>query len=187
MVNLDAGVADPNKRTGFRHAMLESWILNERGRLIAALLTLARHWVCQECPADPDLKLGGFEGWARVVGGVLYASGIPRLSGAVAAAEHCNTEGEQDTLFVAAWLDRLRDNDAAMTPGELAQLAIDNGLYEAALKGVSNPNWFARRMSEHVLNRLRDRIIPVDGKGYRIAVVGERSRQKLFGLIPEEE
>ena len=39
---LDAKVSCPWKRTGFRHADLEGWTLANRGRLIAATLTLCR-------------------------------------------------------------------------------------------------------------------------------------------------
>jgi hypothetical protein len=41
-VNLDAKLSQPWTRTGFRHPDLIGWVSENRGRLIAAALTLAR-------------------------------------------------------------------------------------------------------------------------------------------------
>ena len=46
-IRLDAKDSQPFRRTGFRHLNLRGWVLEQRGQLIAALLTIARYWFLQ--------------------------------------------------------------------------------------------------------------------------------------------
>jgi hypothetical protein len=74
-IRLDANMERPESGRKFRHEDLKEWVQEERGRLIAAILTLSRAWIAAGRP-DPDETMASFEGWARVVGGILKASGI---------------------------------------------------------------------------------------------------------------
>ncbi len=75
-IRLDAGLEFPEKRGGFRHPDLLAWAAANRGELIWATLTLARAWVAEGRPAG-SAPLGGFEEWARTMGGILEVAEIP--------------------------------------------------------------------------------------------------------------
>jgi hypothetical protein len=77
-IRLDAKTAKPWQRTGFRHPDLLGWIRENRGSLVAAALTLCRGWFSANKPPAVDLpSIGGFDAWARTVGGVLSNAGVP--------------------------------------------------------------------------------------------------------------
>ena len=78
-INLDAGVRrgggfKGRKGPDGRPVEFKPWVLESRGRLIAAILTLIRFWVVRGRPLG-HRTLDSFEGWARAVGGVLEAVG----------------------------------------------------------------------------------------------------------------
>lgn len=79
---IDAEVALPWMREDFRHPDLLRWIRENRGRLIAAALTLGVAWVRAGCPEPERVPpLGGFEGWRHVVGGILEHAGVGEFMG----------------------------------------------------------------------------------------------------------
>jgi hypothetical protein len=74
LIKIDAKVPRPWQReaSSFTHPNLLEWISGERGNILAAMLTIASAWVRAGKPAPTNLPaLGGFEAYARVVGGVL--------------------------------------------------------------------------------------------------------------------
>ncbi len=75
-VRLDAKTARPWTRTGFKHPDLLGWVSENRGEILAALLTLARAWFAAGKPNYKVPAVGGFDKWARTVGGVLGFAGI---------------------------------------------------------------------------------------------------------------
>jgi hypothetical protein len=76
-VRLDPQRSDPEKRTGFKHEELLSWVSANRPRILRALLTLVRAWVVAGEPAPQGIPpFGGFDRWVRVVGGVLQSTGF---------------------------------------------------------------------------------------------------------------
>jgi hypothetical protein len=66
-VRLESNLERPEARADFRHRDLLAWVGENRGRLLAAALTILRGY----CAAGrPDLGLpawGSFEGWSRLV------------------------------------------------------------------------------------------------------------------------
>jgi hypothetical protein len=76
LIRLDAKCWRPWERTGFRHPDLLQHAREHRGQILWALLTLVRAWYAAGCPPAPVPVMGGFENWARTVGGVLAACGI---------------------------------------------------------------------------------------------------------------
>jgi hypothetical protein len=69
-------VEHPEHRTDFRYPDLEMWVRQNRGRLLAAALTIWRHWVAKG-RQDADIRMGSFERWSHAVGGALEAAGVP--------------------------------------------------------------------------------------------------------------
>lgn len=104
---LEANVEHPERRTEFRHDPLLDWIRHERGRLIWAVLTLVQNWVAQGRMEFTARRLGSFEKWSRIIGGILEASGI---TGFLEDRDTMSAEVDEDTtgwtLFVRAWFEK---------------------------------------------------------------------------------
>jgi len=76
-VRMDAHNARPWQRTDFLHPDLKAWVLQERGRLLAAILTITRAWILAGKPKPTRAPLvGGFERWREVIGGILENAGL---------------------------------------------------------------------------------------------------------------
>lgn len=75
LIYLDPKTANPEARTGFRHAEIEGWVTENRGKLIWACLTLIQNWLATG--AKPGTKdKASYSHWARVMGGILEAADI---------------------------------------------------------------------------------------------------------------
>ena len=80
-IRLDAKQSKPWQRSGFRHQDILGWVLENRGSLIAAALTLARGWFTAGCPESSSPQIGGFSGWVKTVNGILAYAGISGFLG----------------------------------------------------------------------------------------------------------
>jgi len=75
---LDSGTETPHKGRKFRHADLPGWVREKRHEIVWACLTLVQNWINEDMP-EGEAELGGFEDWARIVGGILECAGIGSL------------------------------------------------------------------------------------------------------------
>lgn len=73
-VRLDSGEERPWKRQGFKHERLDRWAMEHRWELLSALLVLLQAWRTAGRP-PPSSRLGSFEAWSDIVGGVLEFAG----------------------------------------------------------------------------------------------------------------
>lgn len=73
-IRLDPKIEDIQKRNFTR--ALDRWVIDNRGELVWAILTLIRHWVAAGAKPFTARTLASFEHWASSVGGVLEAVGI---------------------------------------------------------------------------------------------------------------
>lgn len=111
LIRLDAVCENPEERTGFRHPDLEGWAREHRGELVRACLVLVRAWLAAGKPAwvpGPGArKIGSFESWCEVLGGILGHAGIP---GFLENREETRARaGEIDAewgRFFTAWAER---------------------------------------------------------------------------------
>jgi hypothetical protein len=79
-VRLDPQRSDPEKRTGFKHPELLSWVSANRPFILRSLLILVRSWVIAGQPEPKGIApFGGFDRWVRVVGGVLQHAGMDQF------------------------------------------------------------------------------------------------------------
>lgn len=102
---IDSREESPHARTGFRHLDLLGWTARERHALVWALCVLVENWVGVGAPVG-KATLGGFESWARVVGGILDAAGVDGLLDNQARfLADAEDETEEITEFVRAWVD----------------------------------------------------------------------------------
>ncbi|QEL17632.1 hypothetical protein [Limnoglobus roseus] len=99
---LDAGVERPAERTGFRHPHLLAWVRENRGRLVAAVLTLVQGWLARGRPPGSQ-TMGMYESWAEVVGGVLDVAGVPGLLANRDTFRDAQQPADDWPAFLHAW------------------------------------------------------------------------------------
>jgi hypothetical protein len=106
-IRLDAKHSKPFRRTGFRHENLRAWVMENRGALIAALLTIARYWFIQGRPKPANVRpLGSYESFCETVGGILEVVGIDGFLGnADAMFDQADAEAAQWEAFLLALSD----------------------------------------------------------------------------------
>ncbi len=105
-IRMDAKTARPWERTGFKHDDLVSWVSDNRGRLLAALLTIVRAWHTAGRPPAAVPTFGGFERWAMTVGSILAYLGIPGfLENREALYEQLDEEGPQWEGLLTVWYE----------------------------------------------------------------------------------
>lgn len=172
IIRLDAKMADPSKRKGFKHPDIEGWALEHRAELIRACLVLARAWYVAGQPTDPNLVMGSFETYAKVVGGILHHAGIEGLPECADESKSRNADVAEATSLVSAWLGLKAEK---VTATDLADLAIKEGLYESTLADV-HENWRGRAMAK-ALAPLVGRTFEVAGR--RVTVMCEEGRSNI--------
>jgi hypothetical protein len=67
--------AGPRTRLHDSTSRLYGWVHDHRGELIQAALVLVRAWIAVGRPT-PTPRLGSFEGWSHVIGGILSVAGV---------------------------------------------------------------------------------------------------------------
>jgi hypothetical protein len=158
-IRLDARESRPWQRQNFRHPDLLGWVTRNRGRLVHALLTVARGWFAAGKPKAPDLpQLGSFEAWTEIVGGMVAYAGIPGFLGNLSAlydkADEGNAEWEE---FLLAWWETFAEEPVTVaqltkrveTADELRE-ALPPDLAEALDKSKGS---FSRRLGNALSKR----------------------------------
>jgi hypothetical protein len=83
---------------------LNEWISGERGRIVAAILTLARAWIAAGEPR-PTITLASLEDWAAVVGGILGNAGLEGFLLTPEERKHFDDPWQAvEREFVSCWL-----------------------------------------------------------------------------------
>ncbi len=130
-IRLDAQLAKPWTRSGFRHPELLAWVTINRGAILAAILTLARAWFAAGRPSSNGARFGGFDGWAKTVGGVLIRAGFEDFLGNQDEFfEQISSEDTEWEVFLATWRDVF-----GSTPITVAQL-VERIQIDDKLKGA---------------------------------------------------
>lgn len=181
-IRLDAGVASPGLRTGFRHPDLMVWVRANRARLVAACLTLGRAWIAAGRPSGKR-TIGSYESWAQIMGGVLEVAGIEGFLGNLdEMMEASDSEGGAWRSFVSAWWDRF--GTAEVGTGDLFDLAAN---CEPPLPLGSGNDRAQRTRLGKALGRMRDRIFEVGTMMVRIETCGTYQGAQRWRLGTGEE
>lgn len=157
VVRMDPRDARPwlRDRAAFRHPDLLAWAQRERGRIIAAVLTIARAWIRAGRPVpDGTPRLAVFEDWCETLGGMLSVMGIDGFLGNLDRQyEEADVESPQWGAFLAKWherfgetpvtvaelVDELERDDSALYVGQtLRACAPDEVLAAIAARGGGN-------------------------------------------------
>lgn len=177
---LDAKVEAPSERTGFRHGDLLAWVRANRPLLLWALIVLVKYW--RATGAAPGSKvIGKYERWARTVGGILAAAGIPGFLDNVAAfRRRCTDTAGELSEFVKRWWARY--GATPVIAGDLFEFARD--CLESVLTAETEDG--KRKQLGRFLKKQRDRVVgphrvrrAVDGDGNEAADHAGRPRYTL--------
>lgn len=116
MVDLDAQMAHPEERSGWRHKDIGAWVLENRGRLVWAALTLIQNWIAMGKPSYDGKLLNSFENWSRVIGGICEAAGLGGFLGNRDALKDraSDSSGSDISLFLEAWWETFIDKPVYM-------------------------------------------------------------------------
>lgn len=153
-VRLDAAVEEPWRRTSFKHARLLDWLAANRGRVVGALLTLSRSWLAAGSPTGTE-RLGSFEGWSAVLGGIVEYAGVPGfLADRDAMAVVVDPEEAEWGGLVAAWAEGR--GGESVDARELMDLAAANRLLGLDERSASDAA--ARSRFSKALAKRRDRV-----------------------------
>ena len=103
-IRIDSCKERPWERTEFRHPEIIAWTQKNRGKLVSALLIIARAWFMARQPSVKTPHLGGFERWVAVVGGMLANAGVPAfLENQADLYTSVDEEGPEWGAFLAVW------------------------------------------------------------------------------------
>lgn len=120
-VRLDRSSDRPyDEKVEWKHPDLEEkWIPDNRGRIIHAVLTLARAWFVAGKPYSGKVK-ASYESWSRVIGGILEFAGVRGFLETPAERLVAAYEDEEESLEMAI-VKRLlvRTLDGALKPDQV--------------------------------------------------------------------
>jgi hypothetical protein len=104
-VRLDAESSRPWTGRKFKHPALLDWTRKHRGELVGALLTMASGWYAAGRPPSDGPILGSFEGWCRIVGGILAYSSV---GGFLGNLKQMHDDADPSQAQWALFLQKLR-------------------------------------------------------------------------------
>lgn len=103
-IDLDAGMERPEEREGFKHADLLSWCRMNRGRLVAAGLTILRGYIAAGKPRQDVKPYGSFEAWSDLIRSSLVWAGMPDpAAGRERVREHSDPTRDALREALQAW------------------------------------------------------------------------------------
>jgi hypothetical protein len=123
-IRLDAKTERPWLRDGFKHPELLQWVSQQRESLIWSALLLIQAWIGAGKPKHNGKRLGMFESWSDVLGGILTLANIPGfLSNLTAFYEDSDKERAVWRNFFVAWWNKYHGRE--VTVSDVFDLADD--------------------------------------------------------------
>jgi len=156
-IRLDASMENPETGRMFLHPNLKSWVLEQRGRLIAAILTLCRAWIAAGMP-EPPVTMASFESWSRVIGGILGVTGIEGFLQTPDDRKHLDDPWQEiEREFVSAWLHNILNRKASQKTKTRALLSMAKSDELAIGQGMRSSEHGNATQLGMKLSRLRDK------------------------------
>ena len=130
LIKLDAKMANPGERdlSTFKvQGDLKTYIRQHRGEIVAACITLVKHWIQSGKKNATGRPLASFERWHWTIGGILEAAGLDKFQGnREELAIATGGEGNPMQALVQAWYDAANDR---LTPVSMeAKASGEDGL-----------------------------------------------------------
>ncbi|MFB3883072.1 MAG: hypothetical protein ACE149_17530 [Armatimonadota bacterium] len=102
-IRIDPRMEQPWWRTGFKHDPLMGWAKEHRSELLSAVLTIIRAWIAAGRPLHKK-RMGSFEHWSAVIGGILEVAEIPGFLGHLEELyQFADAQGSEWRQFATAW------------------------------------------------------------------------------------
>ena len=168
-IRIDPKVDRAWLRAKFKHDPLEAWTKAHRGELVRAALVLVQAWIAAGRPLSHH-RLGSFQRWATVMGGVLNIAGVEGFLGnANELYDSADTDGQAWREFTQAWWEEC--GNAETHASALAELCEKRDLM-SQVRGDGNARSQQIRLGR-ALQSARDRVF-----GDLEVIVGKRDRTK---------
>ncbi len=191
LIDLDANMVDPSKRTGWRHSDINGWVDENRGLLVWACLTLIQNWIADGMPdpSEGSEVVGSYEEWTRVIGGILESAELGGFMGnrEIMKERSNDDEGEGIQTFIdviwaahgttMAYIAENHEDRAALSLiSTCLKASIDiPGVDRKRVDDVStlNPISFGK-----VMQHLQGRVFEVGDEGIQVKVTRSENRTK---------
>jgi hypothetical protein len=177
-LRIDPRIDMPWLRDGFKHPIVADWARENRSALVHAALTLIQAWIAADKPLHRR-RLGSFEKWSEVMGGVLEVAEIPGFLGDLnelyAAADG---DGQAWREFTGAWWEEYRDEPKRIN--DLNQFCEDRDLM-LAVRGDASARSQQTRLGK-ALGVKRDRVF--NGLTITRLDKGKHKGSTLWALVP---
>ncbi len=168
----------PWTRTGFRHDPLIDWLLDDWPVLVHSCLVLVQHWLANGAPRA-DVRMGSYQAWAEVMGGILQVAGVPGfLANRDALMVRLDTERAELREFLELW-----HGGYGLLPTGVSQLyqLLDGTDLLAARLGDGTDRSRRIRLG-HLLASYEEQIV----SGFQIKRSGERNHAARYCLVTAE-
>jgi hypothetical protein len=196
LIKLDAKVAKPGDRdpAAFKvKGSFKDFMYSNRGKIIAACLTLIRHWIQIGKPKARGRPLASFEKWHWTIGGILEAAGLDKFQTNRDELEIVTGgEGNPMQALVQEWhnaaLDRLASmsmeakasgDDGLLSLVERCEISLPLRLKRDALSDFDySPKSFGTYLSTH-----RDSTFKIDSNGVEVEVSLTQGGRSSSGTV----
>ncbi len=127
----------PELRDNFKiDGEFETWVQKNRPEIVWSFLTLIQNWVAKGMPRGKE-KLGGFEAWCSVIGGILAAADIPGLLEDREDFLDASSEDDAEEWGEAVEVWWARYKGGSVRSGQLVELLCRERRYDL---GVGDPD-----------------------------------------------
>ena len=153
-LRIDSRIDMPWLRAGFKHPLIAEWAQENRSALVHAALTVIQAWIAAGKPLHAT-RLGSFERWSGIMGGVLEVAGIPGFLGNLNELyEAADTDGQMWREFTSAWWEAYHEEPKKV--GELNQFCEERDLM-LSVRGDGSARSQQTRLGK-ALGAKRDRV-----------------------------
>ena len=181
-IRLDSNVERPWSRTGFKHANLRKYVIDNQPRILSALMSMIKLWIDAGRPKG-KISIGSFEAWAETISGILEVCGIRSfMENQDMLYDRLDDERQAWSGFVEEWHQEYGEHDVSVkTLYGLAATDEDGngkGLLDEQLLKFRTEH--ARRIGlGRLLREKEGRIF----EGLKITSPGELNRAKIYALL----
>jgi len=129
-ITLQPKTDHPELRSDFTHPHCFEYVLQNRHNILAHLIAMVQEW--QEYQTKSLIRLGGFEGWAKVIGGIMRHHGYDQfMSNWQDWKRAGDPTGNDLSSLIDLWWDKF--HNMPISSGELCKLATEHDLFEHVL------------------------------------------------------
>jgi hypothetical protein len=189
-IRLESSEERPEERQAFRHPNLLAWVGENRGRLLAAALTILRGYCAAGRPDQHLPAWGSFEGWSGLVRSAVVWAGLPDPGQTrLLLQEQADVTAESMSVILACWA-RLDPHRRGLTAAEVIHRLykevwvhppeFHTDLRDALEALLGKPD--ARRLG-NLLRSYRRRLF----QGRYIDQTGSAQRAARWAVFPAEE